>query len=258
MQVLKEKDRAAETKSFVWARGSPEKGIILFDYDVSGGGAVAKRLMQNFTGTLQADAHRGYGALEKEKILLLGCMMRARRRFHKAWLEAKKQQGLAENALGMFKRLYKFEEAYKLQNLTPAKRHQARLEDVEPYLEKIKMWCEERQNKVLKASTLGNAINYFINEYVELSAFLKDGRYEIDNGWVERSIRKFAIGRNNWLFCDSVAGANASSLLYSLVITAKLNEKDPFKVMTEIFQQLPAASTIGEYEKLASLLVKST
>ena len=257
VQVLKEKDRAAETKSFMWARGSPEKDIILFDYDISGGGAVAKRLMQDFAGALQADAHRGYRALEKEKILLLGCMMHARRRFHKAWLEVKKQPGLAENALGMFKRLYKFEEAYKLQNLSPEQRHQARLAEVKPYLEKMKTWCEERQNKVLKTSTLGNAINYFINEYEELTAFLKNGRYEIDNGWVERSIRKFAIGRNNWLFCDTVDGANASSLLYSLVITAKLNEKDPFKIMTEIFQQLPTATSADDFEKLARLLVKS-
>lgn len=256
VQVLKEKNRAPQTKSFMWARGSPEKGIVLFDYDVSGGGEVAKNLMQDFNGALQADAHRGYGAIEKTKILLLGCMMHARRRFHKAWLLAKKQPGLAENALKMFKRLYKFEEAFKLQALTPEARHEARLKEVKPYLEKIKSWCEDKKSRVLKESPLGNAINYFINEYTELAAFLEDGRYEIDNGWIERAIRKFAIGRNNWLFCDTVDGAKASSILYSLVITAKLNDKDPFEVMTEIFRQLPMAQSIDDYEKLAKLLVK--
>lgn len=256
IQVLKEKDRAAETKSFMWARGSPELGIILFDYNISGGGIVAKNLMQDFSGTLQGDAHRGYNALEKERIHLIGCMMHARRRFHKAWLEAKKKPGLADNALKMFKKLYMLEEAYKLQNLTAEKRFEARLEEVGPYLEKIKTWCIDRKDKVLKTSALGNAIHYFINEYDELSGFLKDGRYEIDNGWIERGIRKFAIGRNNWMFCDTVSGANASSLFYSLVITAKLNEKDPFKVMTEIFYKLPKASTIDDYEKLATLLLR--
>lgn len=255
VQVLKENGREPQTKSFMWARGSPELGIVLFDYNVSGGGAVAKALMGDFVGTLQGDAHRGYGALEKTIINLLGCMMHARRRFHKAWLEVKKQPGLALNALGMFKKLYKLEEAYKLQGLTSEQRYEARLKEVKPYLEKIKLWCEERQNKVLKTSTLGNAIHYFINEYEELSAFLKDGRYEIDNGWIERTIRKFAIGRNNWMFSDTVAGANASSLFYSLVITAKLNNKDPFEVMTEILSQLPSAKTIDDYEKLANLLV---
>jgi transposase len=257
VQVLKEVGRKPETKSFMWARGSPELGIVLFDYDVSGGGAVAKKLMLDFKGALQADAHRGYGAIEKKDILLLGCMMHARRRFHEAWLQAKKQPGLADNALKMFKRLYKFEEAYKLQTLTSEQRYETRLIEVGPYLEKIKAWCEEKQNKVLKSSPLGNAIHYFINEYTELSAFLKDGRYEIDNGWVERAIRKFAIGRNNWMFCDTVDGANASSLLYSLVITAKLNDKDPFLAMAQILREIPMATTIEDYEKLAQLLLKS-
>ena len=107
----------------------------------------------------------------------------------------------------------------------------------------------------MKTSTIGNALNYFVNEYVELSAFLKNGRYEIDNGWVERMIRKFAIGRNNWLFCTSVEGAKASSVLYSLVLTAKLNGKDPFLAMTELLYKLPSAQTIDDYEKLARLLV---
>jgi transposase len=257
VQVLKEPNRAPQTKSFMWARGSPERGIVLFEYDVSGGGEVAKRLMQDFTGTLQGDAHRGYNAIERKNIHLMGCMMHARRRFHDAWLAAKKQPGLAENALKMFKRLYKFEEAFKLQGLRPNERFEARAQEVRPYLEKIKLWCIERKDKVLKQSPLGNAIHYFINEYDELVGFLKDGRYEIDNGWIERAIRKFAIGRNNWLFCDTVEGANASSLLYSLVITAKLNEKDPFEVLTRVFQQLPIADSADDFEKLAKLFVKS-
>jgi transposase len=256
VQVLKEPGRKPETKSTMWARGSPERGIVLFDYNVSGSGETAKSLMRGFSGALQADAHRGYTALDRTQIWLLGCMMHARRRFHKAWLAGKKKPGLADNALKMFKRLYRFEEAYKLQGLTPEERYLARKNEVEPYLEKIKQWCEEKKSKVLKESELGNAIHYFINEYDELAAFLKDGRYEIDNGWIERAIRKFAIGRNNWLFCDTIGGAEASSLLYSLVVTAKLNEKDPFEVMAEIFRRLPSATTADDYEKLARLLVK--
>jgi transposase len=255
VQVLKEEGRAAESKSFMWARGSPERGIVLFDYDVSGGGEVAKRLMRDFVGGLQADAHRGYGALERANLCLLGCMMHARRRFHNAWIESKKSPGLAADALNMFTRLYKFEEAYKEQKLTSVERYEARLKEVGPHLEKMKKWADSKVGKVPKQGTIGNALNYFVNEYAELTAFLENGRYEIDNGWIERAIRKFAIGRNNWLFCDTVAGANASSLLYSLVITAKLNGKDPFAAMTEIFRQLPLAQSGEDYEKLARLLI---
>jgi len=256
IQVLKEKNRNPQDDSFMWVRGSPEQGIVLFDYNISGGGKIAKNLIDGFSGGVQADAHKGYGTLDKKELELLGCMMHARRRFHKAWLGADKKPGLAEIGLKMIKRLYRFEKAYKEQCLRADERYESRLKEVKPYLEKIKKWCEKKQGKVLKTSPIGNAINYFLNEYEELSAFLKNGRYEIDNGWVERMIRKFAIGRNNWMFSDTVEGAHASSILYSFALTAKVNDKDPFKVMTEIFRKLPAANTIDDYEALADLLTK--
>ena len=91
VQVLTEPGRDAKTKSAMWARGSPELGIVLFDYDVSEGGAVAKKLMLSFEGALQADAHPGYEQLDRKLLTLLGCMMHSRRRFHDAWLETKKK-----------------------------------------------------------------------------------------------------------------------------------------------------------------------
>ena len=255
VQVLKEQGRKAQEKSFMWARGSPELGIVLFDYNVSGGGKVAKELMTGFTGSLQADAHRGYGMLDKNDLKLLGCLMHARRRFHKAWLVGEKKPGLAADALKFFKFIYDKEESYKAQGLTPEARKKIRDEEVGPSILAIKEWAQAKVLKVPKSSELGNALHYFINEYDELTAFLNDGRYEIDNGWLERTIRKFAIGRNNWMFCDTTDGAHASSMLYSLVITAKLNKKDPFKVMTEIFEKLPIATTADDYEKLTQLLL---
>jgi transposase len=255
VQVLKEKGRAPQTKSFMWARGSPECGIVLFDYDVSGSGKVAKKLVTGFTGALQADAHKGYEILDQNYIYKLGCMMHARRRFYKAWVVGKKKPGIASQTLAAIKFIYDKEESYR--NFTPERRKQQRDLEIAPSMLALKEWCEQNILKVPKSSELGNALHYFINQYDELTAFLKDGRYEIDNGWVERTIRKFAIGRNNWLFCDTVEGANASAMFYSLVITAKLNSKDPFKVLTEIFTQLPLAKTAEDYEKLTQLLLSS-
>src|SRR5690606_33860617 len=97
------------------------------DYDMSGGGQVAKRLASGFKGGLQGDAHKGYSQLDQNELTLLGCMMHARRRFHKAWLGGGKKPGLAESGLKMMKRLYRFEKAYKEQNLSHEERHKARL-----------------------------------------------------------------------------------------------------------------------------------
>jgi transposase len=254
VQVLKEEGRKPQAKSFMWARGSPELGIVLFDYNISGAGYVAKELITGFAGALQSDAHRGYDQLMD--LLRLGCMMHARRRFYEAYLLAKKMPGLSYDAMSMIKKLYRFEEVYKEQGLTPQQRFERRELEVKPLMEKLKKWCEAHRTKVLSSGPLGNAINYYLDEYEHLTAFLKDGRYEIDNGWIERAIRKFAIGRNNWLFCDSVDGAKASSLFYSLTVTAKLNEKNPFEALVMILNEINSANSIEDYERLAGLLVK--
>ncbi len=255
VQVLKENGRKPQTKSFMWSRGSPERGIVLFDYNVSGGGAIAKSLMEGFDGALQADAHKGYGALDRQYLTLLGCMMHARRRFYKAWLGAKKAPGLASEGLAMIKKLYKYEESYKDQNLTPEERKVCRDKEVAPLVKTLKTWCEANKPRVLPQSPIGNAINYYINEYDELEGFLKNGRFEIDNGWTERQFKKYAIGRKNWVFCDSVEGAHATSVLYSMAFTIKLNGKNPFEVLTEIFKKLPDAETGEDYQALVDLML---
>ncbi len=255
IQVLKELGRRAQTKSFMWSRGSPERGIVLFDYNVSGAGAIAKSLMEGFDGALQADAHKGYGALDRQMITLLGCMMHARRRFYKAWLGAKKAPGLASEGLSMVRKIYKLEEGYKDRNLTPNERKACRDKEVAPLMTELKVWCVAHKPKVLPQSPIGNAINYFINEYDELAGFLKDGRYEIDNGWTERQFKKYAIGRKNWVFCDTVEGAHATSILYSIAFTIKLNGKNPFEVLTKIFEELPKAKTGEDYQRLVDMML---
>jgi transposase len=255
VQVLKEPGREAQTKSTMWVRGSPERGIVLFEYDVSGAGKIAKKLTTGFMGALQADAHPGYDQLDKKNIKLLGCLMHSRRRFHKAFLAAEEKPGLACDALAWFRWLYDKEEKYKERGLTPEERKAIRDKEIRPALKAMKEWAESKIPKVPKSSPLGNALNYFVIQYDELTAFLSNGRYEIDNGWCERTIKKFAIGRNAWLFCDTVEGAHASAMLYSLALTAKLNGKDPFQVMTEIFSKLPQTTTADDFEALANLLL---
>jgi len=256
VQVLKEQGRAAKLKSTMWARGSPELGIILFDYDQSGSGRVAKRLTQGFNGALQADAHPGYDQLQGKDLILLGCLMHSRRRFYHAWIKVKKNKAsIAYEGLKYFQWIYKLEAEFKEQAVSPHQRKIIRDKEIRPRMEGLKRWCEDQLLRVPKTSDIGNALNYYITQYEELISFLKNGRFEIDNGWVERQIRRFAIGRKNWIFSDTVDGANASALLYSLTLTAKLNGKNPYEVMVEIFKRLPKASTLEDYEELTNLLL---
>ena len=78
----------------------------------------------------------------------------------------------------------------------------------------------------------------------------QDGRLNIDNNPVENAIRPFAIGRKNWMFSQSQAGAKASAMLYSLIETAKANDLEPYAYLRTLFTRLPGCATVEAFEGL--------
>ncbi len=180
--------------------------------------------------------------------------MHARRRFEKAKVTgAKTGQSLGEQGLIFYKRIYDLEKNIKTKS--PEEKYSLRNELARPIFEAMKVWAEEHHKKVPKTSKIGEAFTYFLNEYEYLTGYLKDGRLEPDNGFTERMIRKFAIGRNNWMFSDTALGAEASAILYSLVITAKVNGVNPYRALVKLFTELPKTKTIEEFERLAEIIL---
>src|SRR5258708_22982229 len=110
--------------------------------------------------------------------------------------------------------------------MSPDERYGLRLEKSQPIWNEFRSWSDETARKVPPKSKIGQAFRYFQSEYIYLIGYLKNGLFEMDNGFAERMGRKFAIGRNNWLFADSGDGAAASSLFYSLIVTANVNGGD--------------------------------
>jgi len=199
-QVLKENGRKAESKSWMWVRSTPYdlKKIILFDYSPSRSGEVAKNLFSDFEGYLQCDGLGSYNCLESEKVVRIGCNMHARRRFEKATVTgAKPGQSLGAKGLEFYKKIYALEE--EIRNLAPEEKFRIRRERAQPPFEEMKVWADVQAPKVPAKSKIGQAIAYFSSEYEYLTGYLKDGRLDPDNGFTERAIRKFAIGRNNWM-----------------------------------------------------------
>mgnify|MGYP003648645055 FL=1 len=92
-------------------------------------------------------------------------------------------------------------------------------------------------------SALGKAMNYAHKQWPKLTTYTEDGRLRMDNNLTENAIRPFVIGRKNFLFCDSVAGARSSSSLYILIETAKANGIEPYAYLKMIFTELPRASS---------------
>ena len=88
------------------------------------------------------------------------------------------------------------------------------------------------------------------SQWPKLIRYVDNGAWPIDNNLCENAIRPFVIGRRNWLFSDTVAGANASANLYSLIETCKANGVEPYRYLVELFRRLPAAATADDYEAL--------
>jgi hypothetical protein len=81
-------------------------------------------------------------------------------------------------------------------------------------------------------------------------------RIPVDNNYVERQIKSYATGRKAWLFAYDAAGAQASANLYSLVMTCRANEIEPYAYLNYLFEHLPAASTVAQIESLLPWNVK--
>lgn len=98
-------------------------------------------------------------------------------------------------------------------------------------------WC--RAQHALPQSHFGQALSYGLNQRPYPEKYLLDGRPEIDNNRAERSIKPLVIGRKNWLFCNTQAGAKASAMFYSVIETAKENGLHPFEYLTDVFRTAP-------------------
>lgn len=261
VQVLAEAGKPAESQSYLWAQRTVGMNpIVLFDYDPTRSSAVPVRLLEGFSGTLHTDGYRGYdGVVESQNLTRLYCFAHARRKFVEvikgAGINPKKipnkpppQVRAALKPINFIKTLYAIER--RIQELPPDERYRQRQRDSVPVLNKLRAWLDDRLKRVLPSGKMGQAITYLDNQWSGLTRYVEDGRYRIDTNLIENAIRPFCVGRKNWLFSQSVAGAKASANLYSLIETAKANGVEPYAYLRHVFTELPKANTVEDIEAL--------
>jgi transposase len=159
-----------------------------------------------------------------------------------------KKAGKAHEALKYIRALYKIEEQIK--NSSFDEHYHYRLEHAKPILDKFKIWLDQSIKQVPPKNPIAQALNYAINHWQELTKYLDHGMLEIDNNWCENQIRPFAIGRANWLFAGNATGAWASSIIYSLVITAKANGLDQWRYLVNVLIKVPYCETDEDFARL--------
>jgi len=253
VQVLKEPGKPAQSKSYLWVQrgGPPDHPLILYDYDPSRSQSVPLRLLEDYKGYLQTDGYAGYEAVGAwPEVIQVGCFAHARRKFHEATRgqSKKRKSSIAWRGMQFIQSLYGIERQYK--DAKPEVRYQARQDQARPILTEMRSWLDEVLPQVPPTTLTGKALNYLHSQWQKLIRYLDDGRLYIDNNWVENAIRPFVIGRKNFLFCDTVSGAQASANLYSLIETAKANGMEPYAYLRRVFTELPGTNTVEEIEAL--------
>lgn len=261
VQVLREPDKTAQSKSYMWVMrgGPPKQSSILFHYDPARTQAVAKRLLEDYQGYLQTDAWHAYDAVHSERITAVGCWAHARRKFkdaQKALPKTKQaRDGKLTKALNFIQKLYAVEkrmpESASIEHIA-----ELRQRDSLPILNAFYDWLH-KQN-INPQSKLGQAIRYTLTYWKRLIVYCTDGRLEIDNNRIENTIRPFAVGRKNWLFATTQAGARSSANLYSLIETAKANGLNEYDYLKWVFAKLPHATTVEDFEALLPWNICST
>jgi len=233
---------------YMWPYLDPVQGLVVFDYQPTRGRDGPDKMLEEFSGALQADGYEGYKHFEhRTGITLLGCFAHARRYFEKA-LDQDNQR--ATWMLEAIQRLYLVEEEARQANLTYSDRHQLRQEKSAPILAEIKEWLHQNGTRVLPASLIGKAINYTVGMWPRLERYITDGRFEIDNNLIENTIRPIALGRKNYLFAGSHQAAQNAALIYSLVATAKYHEVNPAEYLEFVLRNI----SDYPFPKLADLL----
>ena len=264
VQVLKEPGKTAQSKSFMWAQMTQGSGpggtgppIRLFGYSPSRSTAAAQILYAGMRAgsVLMSDGYAVYDQIaQAHQLVHLACWAHCRRDFNDALQalpkHARTADQLAAQFIALIAQLYAVEAKARENGLDAKGLLQQRQLHSVPVLQKMEALLLANLHAVLPGSLLGKALHYLSSQWPKLTLYVTHGAYPIDNNACENSIRPFVIGRRNWLFADTVAGANASANLYSLLQTCAANGVDGYRYLRALLAALPKAQTADDYEAL--------
>ncbi len=238
--------RKAGSKSYMWVYRTGEyelrHPIVLYDYQKTRNGEHPTNFLSGFSGVLVCDAFSGYYKLERsaDGIQVANCWVHCRRYFSNALkaLKAKdRKKTLAHRALALIATIYA--EDQEAAEMTAEERVLHRRQKVEPLVAAYFTWVREHKDDAPPNSETGKGFAYSLNQETYLKVFLSNGEVPIDNSASERAIRPFTIGRKNWQMIDTVHGAQASAIVYSIVETAKANNIKPYEYLRVLLTEIP-------------------
>lgn len=253
VQVLHEKDRSPQTKSYMWVFRTGEfldKPAIVYHYEPTRSGHVASKFFDGYDGYLMCDGFSGYNAVSDVK--RTGCWAHARRYL----LDAVPKKDRSDYSVPAVQGAMYIDKLFEIERKIHKKERSAdeikelRLRDEKPVLRGLWSWLEKQS--ATKGSKFHKALTYLSNQRVYLERYLEDGLCSFSNNASERCCKAFVVGRKNWLFSNSAKGADASAYAYSIIQTAIANDVNPYHYLWFLLDKAPSSQmSMKELEELA-------
>ena len=259
IRVLDRDDPRGVKKGHIWGYVG-DCNLVAFDYTKDWKADGPAKFLRPFRGFMQGDGYAGFDRAlrppddedgEEAPVVpenrRLGCGMHIRRKF-----EAAAQAGDARGAivLSYFKKLYDVERSCKDDGVSAEVRKERRAELSMPLVNELFTWVAELHPKLVPGTLLHKATRYAVNQELFFRRCFDDGRFEIDNGEVERQLRRIAIGRKNYLFAGSDAGADRIATACTILGSAHLNGIDPLAYLTDVIAKLQAGWPMSRIDEL--------
>lgn len=259
VQVLKEPNRKAKQKSYMWLFCSPASEVpnYIFEYHPTRKGEVVRSFFEGWSGTITSDGYDPYFKLGPD-IQNTACLVHVRRKFAEIVkvaggdTKAASVASVALSARRMIDEMFAVDERFDDKDARTRKA--ARLDHLKPLLDKFEAWAQARISEAVPKMALHTALAYALKYWPYVRNVLKDGRFELSNNIAERAIRPFAIGRKNFLFSDTQRGAHASAAIYSIVTTAKMNGLNPRLYLEWLLETMPSTEDIEDAAVLDQFL----
>jgi transposase len=233
--------------------GGPDPPAAMFYYSRDRAGAHPQAHLAGYAGIFQADAFGGYNKLygldrKPGPLLEAACWVHARRPFFVmadvAENARRKAQGrtlgvispLALEAVRRIDALFEIERS--INGHSAERRRAVRQELSAPLVAELERWLREQRAKLSRGNDLATAMDYMLKRWTAFTRFLDDGRVCLSNNAAERALRGIALGRKSWLFAGSDRGGQRAAALYSLIVTARLNNVDPQAWLADVLARI--------------------
>ncbi len=233
--------------------GGPDPPAAMFYYSRDRAGEHPQTHLADYAGIFQADAFGGYNKLyeagrKPAPIVEAACWVHARRPFFiMADLVANARRAaqgrtpgvispLAMEAVRRIDALFEIERSINGQSAE--RRRAVRQELSAPLVADLESWMREQRAKLSRGNDLAKAMDYLLKRWSAFIRFLDDGRICLSNNAAERALRGIALGRKSWLFAGSDRGGQRAAALYSLIVTAKMNEVDPQAWLADVLARI--------------------